>query len=92
MTGRLLLLLAALSVPLAAAQADMMGDEFKRNSSVWKNNDKCAQQAFKQYPDYTAEGNAKRQHSMQQCLAGTNSPPRASTNPHPAATPDPPPK
>jgi hypothetical protein len=85
MTGRLLLLAATLCLPLAAAHADMMGDEFKLNSNVWKNNDTCARQAFKQFPDYTPEGNAKRAHAMQQCLAASNAPPRASLNPKPAA-------
>jgi hypothetical protein len=88
MRGRLLLLVVAACLPIAAARADMMGDEFKRNSSVWRNNDLCARQAFKQFPDYTPEGNAKRDHAMQQCLAATPAPPRDSTNPKPAAAPD----
>jgi hypothetical protein len=86
MTGRLLLLVAAACLPLRVAQADFMGDEFQRNSHVWKNNDNCARQAFKQFPDYTPESNAKRDHAFQQCLAATNTPPRVSTNPKPAGT------
>jgi hypothetical protein len=88
MTGRLLLLAGIVCIPLAAAHADMMGDEFKLNSRVWANNDRCARQAFKQFPDYTADSNAKRDHAMQQCLAATNSPPRASANPKPVSPPD----
>ena len=88
MTGRFLILLAALCLPVAVAHADMMGDEFKRNSGVWKYNDYCARQAFKQFPDYTPEGNAKRDHAMQQCLAATHAPPRPSLSPTPVPPPD----
>jgi hypothetical protein len=88
MRGRLLLLVAAACFPIAAAHADMMGDEFKRNSAVWSSSDVCARRAFKQFPDYTPEGNAKRDHAMQQCLAASHAPPRDPTNPKPAAAPD----
>jgi hypothetical protein len=86
MTGRLLLLVAAACLPLRVAQADMFGDEFKLNSNVWKNNDNCARQAFKKFPDYTPDGNAKRDNAFRQCLASTNTPPRASADPKPAGT------
>ena len=88
MTGRLLLLVTAVCLPFAAARADMLGDEFKRNSNVWKRNDNCARQAFKQFPDYTPESNAKRDHAMERCLSASNAPPRASTNPKPPPAPD----
>jgi hypothetical protein len=79
MMGRLLLAGAACLALLATPAGAV--DEFKRNSNVWKNNDSCARQAFRQFPDYTPESNAKRDHALQQCLAATNAPPRASTTP-----------
>jgi hypothetical protein len=43
---------------------------------VWHAQDACAKKAFKQYPDYTPESNAKRAQAKRLCLATGNLPPR----------------
>ena len=43
---------------------------------VWKATDNCAKIAQQQFPDFTAESNAKREAALQRCLAGRNLPPR----------------
>ena len=45
--------------------AQLPGQEnpFKRSERVWKVRDLCARTAQKQFPDHTAEGNAKRESS-----------------------------
>ena len=42
----------------------------------WKSMDKCANEAQRAYPDFTAEANAKRDAKLRDCLAGQNLPPR----------------
>jgi hypothetical protein len=42
----------------------------------WKSMDKCAAEAQRAYPDFTAEANAKRDAKLRDCLAGQNLPPR----------------
>lgn len=42
----------------------------------WKASDKCTQQAQAAFPDFTPEGNAKRDAKLKECLAGQNLPPR----------------
>jgi hypothetical protein len=44
--------------------------------SRWAASDRCAAAAQKQFPDYTAESNAKRDQAMKQCLANGFLPPR----------------
>ncbi|MBV8779386.1 MAG: hypothetical protein JO032_00935 [Alphaproteobacteria bacterium] len=44
----------------------------------WATSSRCAQQAQKAFPDFTAEANAKRDALLKQCLAGGNLPPRPS--------------
>jgi hypothetical protein len=43
---------------------------------VWHAQDACTKRAFKQYPDYTPESNAKRAQAKRLCLATGNLPPR----------------
>ena len=38
--------------------------------------DKCANQAQRAFPDFTAKSNAKRDAKLKECLAGQNLPPR----------------
>ena len=87
MAGRLLLFAGAVCLALLAGRAHA-ADEWKRNSTVWTQSDRCARQAFKQYPDYTADSNAKRDHALQQCLAASNAPPRISAPPTPPPAAD----
>jgi hypothetical protein len=42
----------------------------------WKAMDVCSRQAQAASPDFTAEGNAKRDAKLKECLAGKNLPPR----------------
>jgi hypothetical protein len=42
----------------------------------WKASDKCAEKAQAAFPDFTPEGNAKRDAKLKECLAGQNLPPR----------------
>jgi hypothetical protein len=76
-----LLLTAAFSLP-AAAQVNQ--NPWKPSSAVWGAMNKCAQAAFKQFPDYTPEGNARREAARQKCLRDSNLP-----NEVDAATPPP---
>ena len=43
--------------------------------------DKCAVQAQRAFPDFTAESNAKRDAKLKECLAGQNLPPRETAAP-----------
>jgi len=76
----LVVLGAACWAPLPA-EAQIPGyNPWKQSESVWKLRDQCRRSAFKQFPDYTAEGNAKRDRAEQRCLEGNNlptSPPQA---------------
>src|SRR6185437_8142440 len=51
--------------------------KWRQSETVWKGMDNCKRQAWKQYPDYTAEGNAKRAHAEKLCLSAHNLPPGA---------------
>src|SRR5689334_12130370 len=83
--GLVLLIIAIACACLAAspARAQIPGQEnaFKRSERVWKVRDVCARTAQKQFPDHTAEGNAKRENSYRKCLEANNLPyePSAST-------------
>ena len=44
--------------------------------SKWKSMDKCAIEAQRAFPEFTAESNAKRDAKLKECLAGQNLPPR----------------
>ena len=47
----------------------------------WKSMDKCAVEAQRAFPDFTAEANAKRDAKLKECLAGQNLPPREAVPP-----------
>jgi hypothetical protein len=42
----------------------------------WKSMDKCAIEAQRAFPEFTAEANAKRDAKLKECLAIQNLPPR----------------
>ena len=60
-----LLLAGAVALAPQAARADV---QQQQNFAVWKQVQECARQAFKQYPDYTPEGKAKREAAREECL------------------------
>ena len=68
-------LLAALAMPVTARAFTRNGNSMMHN---WATSDKCAAQAQKAFPDFTAESNAKRDAAMKDCLATQNLPPRES--------------
>jgi hypothetical protein len=63
----------------ASAQIPGQENPFTRSQRVWKVRDACSRIAQKQFPDHTAEGNAKRERAFQQCLEGNNLPYEPST-------------
>lgn len=75
------IILAIAALAAATSRAQIPGyNPWKQSESVWKLRDQCRRSAFKQFPDYTAEGNAKRDRAEQRCLEGNNlptSPPQA---------------
>ncbi|HUB96483.1 MAG TPA: hypothetical protein VL993_11220 [Stellaceae bacterium] len=61
----LLAIAVAATLPLMAAHAD---PNQKDADAAWKTASECAHAAFKKYPDYTPEGNAKREAARVECL------------------------
>ncbi|HUI35489.1 MAG TPA: hypothetical protein VLX67_08185 [Stellaceae bacterium] len=57
----------------AVSLADGQGEQLMKR---WAGADRCSQQAYRAFPDYTAESLAKRDQAFQQCLANGNLPPR----------------
>ncbi len=47
----------------------------------WQSMDKCAVEAQRAFPDFTAESNAKRDMKLKACLEGQNLPPRETASP-----------
>jgi len=63
----------AVAIGLAAAIVSALvparADQVQRSASAaWKQGDRCAQDAFKKFPDYTPEANAKREAARRACL------------------------
>lgn len=69
--------LAVLVGPGSAMATSLNGNVMMRN---WARSDRCAAAAQKQFPDFSAESNAKRDNAMKQCLAQSNLPPRGDLN------------
>ena len=76
---KLVSLVIALSVLAAAAHAGTWDQQ--QSFAAWKRQDDCSRQAQRQFPDYTTESNAKREHALRQCLATGNLPRRAVLSP-----------
>ena len=72
------LVLAALLAAPHLARADA---QQQTNFAIWHMMAACAQQAAKQFPDHTPEGNAKREAARQECLRRNHLP----VTPGPAA-------
>jgi hypothetical protein len=47
---------------------------FTQSQSVWRQMDNCARAAYKQFPDRTADANAKREAARLTCLRASNLP------------------
>ena len=89
-TIRLVGVIAAFGAFLGMVGPSLADQNWKSSSQLWSRQDRCAREAFKKFPDYTAEANAQREREFQLCLATGNLPPRVFTN-TPAPTPVPPP-
>ena len=74
--------LASAYLVASEGRAQIPGQEnaFKSSERVWKLRDVCARTAQKQFPDHTAEGNAKRESSYRKCLEANNLPYEPSTS------------
>ena len=66
---------AACLVPASVAAQIPGYSPWKQSQSAWKLRDTCRRNAFKQFPDYTADSNAKRERAEQKCLEAYNLPP-----------------
>jgi hypothetical protein len=79
--GYIFLIAAAVCLMVSEARAQIPGQEnpFTRSQRVWKVRDACSRSAQKQFPDHTAEGNAKRERAFQQCLEAYNLPYESNT-------------
>ncbi len=74
----------ALAAPVAALANSALGNQAMTRFTV---SDRCAQQAQKAFPDFTADSIAKRDAMLKKCLAANNLAPRAPE--FPAAVPKP---
>ena len=71
----LAIIIAAACLAPGSGSAQIPGyNPWKQSQAVWKLRDQCRRSAFKQFPDYTAESNAKRNRSEQRCLEANNLP------------------
>ena len=68
MNGRTLIPLTGLLLAAALASAAAADLNQRKADTAWKEGDTCAKQAFQKYPDYTPEGNAKRESARKACL------------------------
>lgn len=69
--GRAALFVLVLGVATATAFSPVPAhadSQQNQSFSVWQQMQACAQQAFKQFPDYTKADKAKRENARQECL------------------------
>lgn len=70
------LVLFALGITLVApVRADTVRK--KQSFEIWHEQDDCAREAFKKFPDYTRQSNARRDAAMLRCEQKHHLPPRA---------------
>ena len=56
-------------------------DPMRKSTTQWHTMDDCSRQAFRKYPDYTAEANAKREAFRRLCLRNKSLPAPETTTP-----------
>jgi hypothetical protein len=84
------LLAASTLILVAAAPSGAIATTQQQQSfAVWKGEDNCAHKAFRQFPDYTPESNAKRNEAMRRCLERQQLPPRTDLSRPPRRTSEP---
>jgi len=67
--------LTTASALVALLGSAVLADElWTRSQSAWKQMDNCTRAAFKQFPDHTADANAKREAARLKCLRASNLP------------------
>lgn len=72
---------ALLATILVPAAAHALTSNALTAMARWKSMDKCATDAQRAFPDFTADANAKRDAQLKACLAGQNLPPRETARP-----------
>jgi hypothetical protein len=66
---------------LVPTAAHAIGGQAAIVMSKWQSMDKCAIEAQRLFPEFTAEANAKRDAKLKECLATQNLPPRETASP-----------
>lgn len=75
----------ALASAIAMSASHALADAQQTQSfSVWKQMQECAKTSIKQFPDHTAESNAKREAARQECLRAHRLPVTQPVSPPPA--------
>jgi hypothetical protein len=64
---------SALAQNTVGAPADT---RLETSNKIWAKSDTCGKESFQKFPDYTAEGAAKRDAYMRECLRKNRLPPR----------------
>ncbi len=66
--------LGLLALAAAAPRSAWADAQQTQNFAAWAVMTRCAQQAQKQFPDLTPDGNAKREAARQECLRANHLP------------------
>lgn len=69
-----LAVMLALFALLGFAVPVLADESWTRSKSLWRQMDNCTRAAYKQFPDHTADGNAKREAARLKCLRASNLP------------------
>jgi hypothetical protein len=72
-----LVAIGGMLLSVGAGTADAASVRQKQSFDIWQQQDKCADDAFKKFPDYTAAAIRRRNAAMHACDAAHNLPPRA---------------
>lgn len=64
----------ALAALLGLSGPAFADKNFTESQSVWRQMDNCSRAAHKQFPDHTADANAKREAARLKCLRASNLP------------------
>lgn len=55
---------------------EKQGTRVEKSNKIWNQNDTCGKESFEKFPDFTAEGAAKRDAYMRNCLRKNHLPAR----------------